>query len=210
MATNITRLIDLDPYDPETDNTPAEEIEIILDHPSWPRPKRFFANLTNNFYDWTESSLATLLSLLGISESKWNEIKAIDLTTKVDKVTGKGLSANDFTDELKTKLEGISGQNVFTIEVPSGDVSERAAGATVKPDGWQLSASGSNPNDLQITHNLNRRFTSVSVSYLDGTEQILLMGNLGFTGVSAPSKNVLIIKGLSTKSLPLVINLIFA
>ena len=29
------------------------------------------------------------------------------LSTKVDKVDGKGLSANDFTDELKTKLEGI-------------------------------------------------------------------------------------------------------
>lgn len=29
------------------------------------------------------------------------------LTTKVDKVTGKGLSTNDFTDALKTKLDGI-------------------------------------------------------------------------------------------------------
>ena len=29
------------------------------------------------------------------------------LTDKVDKVDGKGLSTNDFTDELKTKLEGI-------------------------------------------------------------------------------------------------------
>ena len=30
-----------------------------------------------------------------------------DLDSKVDTVEGKGLSANDFTDELKTKLEGI-------------------------------------------------------------------------------------------------------
>ena len=29
------------------------------------------------------------------------------LTNKVDKVTGKGLSTNDFTDALKTKLDGI-------------------------------------------------------------------------------------------------------
>ena len=28
--------------------------------------------------------------------------------TFVQKVTGKGLSTNDFTDELKTKLEGLS------------------------------------------------------------------------------------------------------
>lgn len=31
------------------------------------------------------------------------------LSNKVDKVTGKGLSANDFTDLLKTKLDGIPG-----------------------------------------------------------------------------------------------------
>jgi hypothetical protein len=30
-----------------------------------------------------------------------------DLNKKVDKVTGKGLSTNDFTDELKQKLEGL-------------------------------------------------------------------------------------------------------
>lgn len=29
-------------------------------------------------------------------------------TTKVDKIDGKGLSTNDFTDELKTKLDGIA------------------------------------------------------------------------------------------------------
>jgi len=28
-------------------------------------------------------------------------------STKVDKVQGKGLSQNDFTDQLKSKLEGI-------------------------------------------------------------------------------------------------------
>ena len=108
MALNITRLIDLDPYDPETDITPADEIEVIFDHPSWPRPKRFFANIANNFYDWSVAQLATLLALLGISESKWDEIKAMDLSTKVDKVTGKGLSTNDYTDEDKAKVEAFN------------------------------------------------------------------------------------------------------
>lgn len=37
------------------------------------------------------------------------------LATKVDKETGKGLSANDFTDALKTKLDGIeAGANNYT------------------------------------------------------------------------------------------------
>lgn len=39
------------------------------------------------------------------------------LDTKVDKVTGKGLSTNDFTDELKTKLDGIAtGANKITVD----------------------------------------------------------------------------------------------
>lgn len=38
-------------------------------------------------------------------------------TTKVDKVTGKGLSTNDFTDALETKLEGVAaGAQVNVIE----------------------------------------------------------------------------------------------
>lgn len=42
------------------------------------------------------------------------------LNKKVDKVEGKGLSSNDFTDDLKTKLEGIDLDNYPTKEeVPS-------------------------------------------------------------------------------------------
>ena len=36
----------------------------------------------------------------------WQKIK-LKLAGKVDAETGKGLSANDFTNELKTKLEGL-------------------------------------------------------------------------------------------------------
>lgn len=37
----------------------------------------------------------------------WQQMLLL-LTDKVDKETGKGLSANDFTTELKTKLEGLT------------------------------------------------------------------------------------------------------
>ena len=44
-------------------------------------------------------------------------------TTKVDKVTGKGLSTNDFTDALKTKLDGIAtGANNYTLPTAAADV----------------------------------------------------------------------------------------
>lgn len=40
-----------------------------------------------------------------------------DLNSKVDKVAGKGLSANDFTNDLKTKLDGIeAGAQINVLE----------------------------------------------------------------------------------------------
>lgn len=46
----------------------------------------------------------------------WTQLKA-KLAGKVDKVDGKGLSTNDFTDDLKTKLDGIeAGANKTVVE----------------------------------------------------------------------------------------------
>ena len=47
----------------------------------------------------------TLASLVYMSDGSTVETK---IGTKVDKVTGKGLSTNDFTNEEKTKLNGLS------------------------------------------------------------------------------------------------------
>ena len=47
----------------------------------------------------------------------WGKIKTL-IGDKVDKVTGKELSSNDFTDDLKAKLNGISeGANKYTLPV---------------------------------------------------------------------------------------------
>ena len=46
------------------------------------------------------------------------------LSGKVDKVTGKGLSSNDFTDEHKTKLEGMDEAVDEKLEVLSGKLDE--------------------------------------------------------------------------------------
>lgn len=118
------------------------------------------------------------------------------------------LTDNNYTDGEKAKLAGLH-QDVYTINLPTGDVSERASGATSKPDGWTLAAAA-NPNDLLIIHNLNRTIAAANVFYVDGGEQILLMANLGYTGLSAPNANSLVFKGLSTKAFPLVVQLIFA
>lgn len=47
------------------------------------------------------------------------------LDTKVDKITGKGLSTNDFTGAYKTKLEGIeSGAQVNTVTSVNGQIGD--------------------------------------------------------------------------------------
>ena len=147
----------------------------------------------------------------------FNEIKQV-VNSLVDEIDLVGLMEEapiDGTPYVRQDGEWITMpgtlQMVFRVEVPTGDVSERAAGAVggTGTAGWTYAAAA-NPNDLQITHNLGRKFANVTVSYMDGTEQVLLMGSLGYTGVSAPSDDVLVIKGLSTKAFPLTIQITFA
>ena len=52
-------------------------------------------------------------------------------TTKVDKVTGKDLSTNDFTNELKTKLEGISNGAEVNVQA-DWDVTDTSSDAYIK------------------------------------------------------------------------------
>lgn len=55
----------------------------------------------------------------------WIQIVAYvrsNLLNKVDKVDGKGLSTNDFTDELKSKLENIGNSSdtaAYSVTIPS-------------------------------------------------------------------------------------------
>ena len=56
----------------------------------------------------TESELSNSIAVS--EELTNNKIASLD-TKKVDKVSGKGLSTNDFTNNFKTKLEGLSNYN---------------------------------------------------------------------------------------------------
>lgn len=53
------------------------------------------------------------------------------LNNKVDKVTGKGLSTNDFTNDLKQKLDGI-GEGSF---LPSGGTTGQVLAKASEQDG---------------------------------------------------------------------------
>ena len=54
-----------------------------------------------------------------------NKVINTALGTKVDKVSGKGLSTNDYTSAEKTKLSGIeSGANKTVVDTALSDISE--------------------------------------------------------------------------------------
>ena len=67
----------------------------------------------------TGANKTTVDSALSASSTNPVQNKIINtaLENKVDKISGKGLSANDFTDTLKTKLDGIaSGANKTVVD----------------------------------------------------------------------------------------------
>lgn len=68
----------------------------------------------------------------------WSKIKAL-LNTKVDKVTGKGLSTNDYTTTEKNKLSGIEAQaNKYVL--PKATTS--ALGGVIVGDNLTVDSSG--------------------------------------------------------------------
>ena len=111
----------------------------------------------------TTQSVAVSVKTAAISGTEDGLVKASDARTelnkKVDKVEGKSLSTNDFTNDLKTKLEGIAagaevnyiksvGDNLLvdedgklTVDIPDATVTG-VDGTTV--NGMKLSLDGTN------------------------------------------------------------------
>lgn len=94
------------------------------------------------------------------------------LDAKVDKVTGMGLSSNDFTDALLSKLNGIeSGAQVNTVDSVNGQT-----GAVV------LSKSDIGLGNVDNTSDLNKPISTATQSALDGkvnTTDIATTSDLG-------------------------------
>lgn len=67
-----------------------------------------------------ETAIDTELSLSS-SNAVANSVITTEINKKVNKVTGKGLTSNDFTDSYKTKLEGIEANANYYTE-PIGAV----------------------------------------------------------------------------------------
>lgn len=97
-------------------------------------------------------------------------------TSKVDKVDGKGLSTNDFTDTLKTKLDGIaSGAEVNQNAFSNVTVGSTTIQADSKTDTLTLTA-GSN---ITLTPNATSdsiTIAATNTTYSAGTKALIEAG----------------------------------
>lgn len=84
----------------------------------------------------------------------------VDLSGKVDKEEGKGLSANDFTDVLKTKLDGIiAGATKVEASATNGNVKINGSEITVYTEPTDV-VHGAIASDTEVTEMLNEVFAA--------------------------------------------------
>jgi hypothetical protein len=125
-----------------------------------------------------------------------------DLSGLVEKIEGYRLASEE---EL-----AASRQSTFTIILPAQtSIPARLLGEVTLPDGWSLAAD-TNPADLKIMHGLQRRIAHVSIYSVDGPAERLEIGNAAYSGIIAPSNEILIIEALATIVAPIIIHLTFA
>ena len=108
------------------------------------------------------------------------------LAGKVDKVEGKGLSTNDFTDEAKAKLDGVeagANQNLIEIVKLNGaalDISEKAVNIPVAGVTAGVVTSSADENKVAVAEDGSMEVNSLIMSKLvqsEGDTLILDGGN---------------------------------
>ena len=95
---------------------------------------------------------------------KFDELAGfVDLSGKVDKEDGKGLSANDFTNELKAKLEAIAaGATKVEASETNGNIKINGTETTVYTEPSDV-VHGAVATDGEVTEMLNEVFTTSGV-----------------------------------------------
>lgn len=102
----------------------------------------------------------------------------------------------------------------YKLHLPSaGSVLERinlAVEGVDYPTGWILYPAGDNDHDLMIEHSLDKSILAVNIWQISVLGARRLEGNAAFSGLLAPSTNILRIEGLATVSFDIVVSVIFS
>lgn len=114
------------------------------------------------------SSIASVQEIAGAAADGVEEIKNTLLPNKVDKVSGKGLSTNDFTTALKNKLDGIAtGATKVTVDSALSTTSSNPVQNKIITDAL-AGKSDSDHTHSAATTTANGLMSSTDKAKLDG------------------------------------------
>ena len=125
--------------------------------------------LSKNGIAWFEGDIYTgSTSGTNKDEGSVRLAKITELNTKVDKIEGKDLSSNDFTDDLKTKLEGLSNYNDNELKASIENKVDKITGKGLSTEDYTSEektklAGLINYNDTEIKTSLNSKANSADV-----------------------------------------------
>jgi len=154
-----------------------------------------------NTGDETESSILSKLGLSSISGVNTGDQIASTVSI-VD--TGGFFDSTNVEDALQELVTNVNDSTPY-IQLSAGlTVADKISGAII-PSGWSLSV-GSPDTDIIITHNTGFRAAFISLYYIDGSEEILLIGTQAHNGIRT-TVNTITINSIATgiTSLPVKI-----
>lgn len=108
----------------------------------------------------TEGNVTKLESRISTLEEDNTQNKK-NISNKVDKVEGKGLSTNDFTNELKSKLEGLNNYNDTEIKKEISEIKQKQT---------EQDESISTIKEEQIQQNTDIELTAGMIPYIESPE----------------------------------------
>lgn len=132
-----------------------------------------------------------------------------DMSGKVDKVTGKGLSTNDYTNADKQKLDGIAaGAQVNTITGVKGDAesSYRTGNVSITPA--NIGAYTKSETDNAISQSLTTKLDTASIRIYFGNASEFTYSGLNAINRSS-YKHGLLIWGIGNAQDEMGLSLIF-
>ena len=148
-------------------------------------PSNAEANFVKSVSDEFAVSQEGKLALESVAQSKVTGLPDA-LAGKVDKIEGKGLSTNDFTNEAKAKLDGVeAGANKNLIEIvklngTALDISEKAVNIPVAGATAGVVTSSAEENKVAVAKDGSMEVNSLNMSKLvqsEGDTLILDGGN---------------------------------
>ena len=157
-----------------------------------------FVTTTVSKKEGTTQSVAVSVKTAALDGTEDGLVKASDARTaldkKVDKEEGKGLSTNDFTDDLKTKLEGIAAGAEVNVQADWNEIDENSDAFIKNKPANLVQDANYVHTDNNFTTNLKTKLDGIAegaeVNYIKSVGDNLAVDTDGKLTVKIPAATV--------------------